>query len=118
MIVLTKALRIFNYANRGKKVKEIKRYKITFANGNSSNVTKCDDGHWVHYSDFKQLQAKIKEFESDKHINEIKVQGIEEFIKLETERLSQSESNSMFKAYGMLRRRLSGYLAKLRANHE
>lgn len=93
-------------------MKEIDRYKITSANGNSSNVTKCDDGHWVNYVDVVnfigelhrtihylekdnyelkdnlkcveegniKLQARIKELESEKHINEIKAQGIEEAV--------------------------------------
>ncbi|WP_392559646.1 hypothetical protein [Orbus mooreae] len=65
-------------------MKEVERYKITSANGNSSNVTKCNDGHWVNYKDVEQLQARIKELESEKHINEIKAQGCNGQQKLES----------------------------------
>lgn len=64
------------------------------------------------------LNEKIKELESEKHINEIKAQGIEEFIQLESEKLSAIGGNKIFKIYSMVIRRLKVYTERLRANHD
>lgn len=58
----------------------IKRYKLV-ATESARNVIEASDGHWVHYSNVEQLKARIKELESDAHINEIKAQGIGDAIK-------------------------------------
>lgn len=126
-------------------MKEIERYKITSANGNSSNVTKCDDGHWVNYADIVdfiggtyktihnlekdnyelkdnlkyvtegniKLQARIKELESQSHINEIKAQGIEEAI-------SYSQRELMKPKYGTYHWKLlcKQYIEQLRTKHD
>lgn len=44
-------------------------------------ITDYKNNLWCKYSDVEQLQARIKELESDAHINEIKAQGISEAIK-------------------------------------
>lgn len=56
-------------------MKKIKRYS-THAYG----IEETANGEWCKYSVVKKLQAQIKELESDKHLNEIKAQGINEAV--------------------------------------
>ncbi|RKS87290.1 hypothetical protein DES39_0510 [Orbus hercynius] len=51
-------------------------------------------------------------------VGEIKAQGIEEFIKIETEKSIKFGNNEIFRSYVMVRRRLCVFLNKLRANHD
>lgn len=89
-------------------MKEIKRYKLV-ATESARNVIECDDGHWVHYSNVEQLQARIKELESDAHINEIKAQGIEEAIQI-------YKKHTQIIEYAMAK--LNDVVKQLRAKHD
>ena len=63
-------------------MKEIKRYKITSANGNSGNVTQCNDGYWVDYADFIDyiggLHKTIHHIEKDNYTLKDNLKCVEE----------------------------------------
>lgn len=70
-------------------MKEIKRWHLSIPTSDNprtlGEIKQDDKGEYILYLDrlneVKQLQARIKERESQSHINEIKTQGIEEAIK-------------------------------------
>lgn len=88
-------------------------FNIDGVTNNSDVIEDYENYEWCKYSDVEQLQARIKELESQSHINEIKAQGIEEAI-------SYSQRELLKPKYVAYHWKLlcKQYIEQLRTKHE
>lgn len=96
-------------------MKEIKRYTVA---GDKIGLLEHANGEVVLFSDYERLQARIKELESQSHINEIKAQGIEEAIKKADNETYIGIVGQEFPPQSQYKSELLCYAEQLRTKHD